>query len=79
MTATLERRPLTDRQREVYDWIVAYIEAHGYSPTIRQIKEAFGWHTPNAVMCHLHPLRKKGWVIWQDGESRTLRPIGGDA
>ena len=40
MTATLERRPLTDRQREVYDWIVAYIDANGYSPTIRQMMEA---------------------------------------
>jgi hypothetical protein len=40
---------------------------------------AFGWSTPNATMCHLLPLRKKGYVDWMDRSPRTLRPLKGGA
>ena len=80
MTATTtERQPLTPRQQDVLDWISGFIDVHGYSPTVREIQHAYGWKTPNATMCHLHPLRRKGHVVWVDGCSRTLRVIGGDA
>lgn len=79
MTTTTERPPLTARQQDVLDWIVGYIDVRGYSPTIREIASHYGWKTPNAVACHLKPLRKKGYITWQDGCSRTLRVIGGDA
>jgi repressor LexA len=77
MTTTLPTT-LTPRQQEVLLWISGYIDTHGYSPTIRQIGHAFGW-TTNGVVCHLRPMRKKGYVSWVDGEARTLRVIGGDA
>lgn len=72
-----ERQPITDRQREVYDWLVAYCETKGYSPTIREMCKAFGFNSPNGALCHLHPLRKRGWISWQENTSRTIRPIGG--
>lgn len=78
MTTATERQPLTPRQQEVVDWISGYIDVHGFSPTIRQIAAGFGW-TVNGVMCHLRPIRKKGYVSWMDGEARTIRVIGGDA
>jgi repressor LexA len=67
----------TDRQRAVYDWVVDYCESHGYSPSIRELMAAFGFKSPNGAMCHLHPLRKKGWVTWSNRHCRTIRPIGG--
>ena len=79
MTSTTERQPLTPRKRDIVAWITGYIDTHGYSPTVREIQHAYGWSTPNSVMCHLTPLRKKGYVTWVDGCSRTLRVIGGDA
>ncbi len=79
MTTTEAPRPITLRQREVYDWIFAFIEERGYSPTTREIMLAFGWSTPNATMCHLLPLRKKGYVDWMDRSPRTLRPLKGGA
>ena len=79
MTTATDRQPLTPRQQDVLDWISGYIDVHGYSPTVREIQHAYGWKTPNAAKCHLEPMRKKGYVIWQDGCSRTLRVIGGDA
>jgi repressor LexA len=79
-TATIEKDPpgdITDRQRAVYEWVVDYCEAHGYSPSIRELMAAFGFNSPNGAMAHLHPLRKKGYVTWNDRHSRTIRPIGG--
>ena len=69
--------PLTDRQREVYDWIVDYCETYGYSPTVRELVKAFGFGSPNSALCHLKPLAKKGWIRWTPHRSRTIRPIGG--
>lgn len=74
---TVETPPITDRQRAVYDWVVEYCETRGYSPTIRELCDAFGIKSPNGVMAHLHPLRKKGWLTWIDNRCRTIRPIGG--
>jgi repressor LexA len=79
MSTTSERQPLTPRQQDVLTWISGFIDTRGYSPTVREIQHAYGWKTPAATMCHLIPMRKKGYVEWQDGCPRTLRVIGGDA
>jgi SOS-response transcriptional repressor LexA len=74
MTVIAEPQPLTKKQTDIYAWIVAYIESHGYSPTVREICKAFKFASPQGAHCHLRPLRKKGWVTWTDGASRTIRP-----
>ena len=79
MTEAVGRQPLTARQQDVLNWIAGFIDTRGYSPTVREIQHAYGWKTPAATTCHLVPMRKKGYVTWQDGCSRTIRVIGGDA
>jgi len=79
MTTETERQPITARQQDVLDWIDGYINTHGFSPTLQEIQHAYGWRTKNAVMCHLRPLRRKGYIDWLDGKSRTIRVVGGDA
>lgn len=74
---TVETPPITDRQRAVYEWVVEYCETRGYSPTIRELGNAFGIKSPNGVMCHIKPLAKKGFLRWTPHRSRTIRPIGG--
>lgn len=69
--------PITDRQREVYDWIVDFCETRGYSPTLRELCRAFKFHSPNGAVCHVRPLARKGWISWQPNQPRTIRPIGG--
>lgn len=75
MTTTTPIRPITDRQREIYRWIVTYIAERGYSPTVRELCLAFNFGSVNGAMCHLHPLRKKGYLTWADGHARTMRPL----
>lgn len=69
--------PITARQREVYDWIVEFVEARGYSPTVRELCKAFGFASPTGAVCHLKPLQERGWISWVPHHSRTIRPIGG--
>lgn len=77
MTAAQELKPLTPRQREILVWLAKYIADHGYSPTVRELCQAFNFGSPNGAVCHLEPLRKKGWLTWQDGRSRTIRVVEG--
>lgn len=76
---TTEPPPITDRQREVLDFVRTFRDQKGYCCTIREIMDAFGIKSPQGVTCHLHPLRSKGYVAWEDGQARTLRPLEVDA
>ena len=78
MTTPKERQPLTPRQTEVLEWVAGYIDTHEYPPTLREIASHFRW-TFGGAKCHLDAIRRKGRIDWQDGCSRTLRVIGGDA
>jgi len=63
---------MTKRQREVLEFIDNYSKDHGFQPTIRELADGLGISTTNGVACHLKPLRKRGFVNWVDGQSRTL-------
>jgi SOS-response transcriptional repressor LexA len=77
MATAIERKPLTEKQQAVFDWISDFIAQHGYSPTFRQIASAFGCATTNAFsQCTL--IRKKGWITWDEKVNRTLRVTGGE-
>ena len=44
---------LTGRQQEIWDFLVDYVDAHGYPPTVREIGEAVGLASPSTVHAHL--------------------------
>lgn len=50
---------LTDRQREVLEYVRAFVRTHGYSPTFQQIGDEFGYTAPNAQF-HCKALLRKG-------------------
>ncbi len=56
------KRELTDRQREIYEFIVRGIQQNGYPPTIREMMEAFGIASTNGVRTTLAALEKKGYI-----------------
>src|SRR5919199_1807011 len=64
---------LTDRQREIYDFIREKIETRGYGPTVREIGLAFGIKSPNGVMCHLKALEKKGLIQREEFSARAIQ------
>jgi repressor LexA len=66
---------LTDRQREVLDFITDSIRKRGYPPTLREIGSHFGIKSTNGVNDHLRALEKKGFLHREDLKSRALRPL----
>src|SRR5436190_24206805 len=71
-----DRALLTDRQKEVLEFIQESIVGRGYPPTLREIGERLGIRSTNGVNDHLKALEKKGYLAREDLKSRALRPIG---
>src|SRR6202049_2647293 len=66
---------LTDRQREIYEFIRERIERRGYPPTVREIGDGFGIKSPNGVMCHLNALVKKGLILRAEQSARAIQLV----
>src|SRR5438094_10369474 len=64
---------LTERQREIYDFIRNKIEGRGYGPTVREIGLGFNIKSPNGVMCHLKALEKKGLIKREGFSARAIQ------
>ena len=49
---------LTGRQQEIWDFLVDYVDRHGYPPTVREIGEQVGLASPSTVHAHLANLER---------------------
>lgn len=67
---------LTQRQKQILDFISASIVERGFPPTLREIGEHFGIRSTNGVNDHLKALEKKGHLKREDLKSRAMRPVG---
>ncbi len=67
--------PLTPAQKELYDWLVQYINQNHYSPSIREMMRAMGLRSPAPIQGRLERLRDKGYVTWIEGVARTIKPL----
>lgn len=68
----MAKSELTDRQRQVFEFIESLIVERGHSPTIREIGQRFGISSTNGVRTHLTALIKKGYLKKVDNISRGL-------
>ena len=64
---------LTDKERQILDYISDTIETEGYSPSVRDISQALGIRSTSTVHLYLHKLEEKGYIIKEQGKSRTIR------
>jgi repressor LexA len=65
--------PLTWRQNSVLDALKAYIDAHGYSPSLRDLCNITGL-SQGTVHTSLNALDRRGLVTWEPSHARTVRP-----
>jgi len=65
--------PLTKVQKELYDWLVEYIETAHHAPSIRQMMRAMNLRSSAPVQSRLEYLRKKGYLEWTEGQARSIR------
>ena len=71
--APAEPPQLTARQRQILDWIRAYLETAGMPPTRAEIASGLGFSTPSSAEDHLQALARKGAIEMLPGASRGLR------
>jgi repressor LexA len=67
---------LTRRQREIYDFVCAFIAQHGYSPSLEEIGARFGLSSVATVHKHVNQLVAKGWLRKSWNRARSLEPAG---
>jgi repressor LexA len=70
---------LTQRQREVFDFIRGYARDHGYPPAVRDIGRALGLASPSTVHAHLAKLERAGLVRRDPTKPRALELLAGAA
>jgi len=66
---------LTRRQREIYDFICEFVDAHGYSPSLEEIGEHFSLASVATVHKHVQHLVAKGFLRKAWNRSRSLEPV----
>jgi repressor LexA len=66
------KNEITDRQREIYEFIRATIAARGVPPSMREIGKEFGIRSTNGVEGHLAALERSGFITRQRGTSRGI-------
>jgi repressor LexA len=67
---------LTKRQQEIWDYLVEYVDAHGYPPTVREIGEQVGLASPSTVHAHLANLERAGLIKRDPTKPRALELSG---
>ena len=67
---------LTGRQQEIWDFLVDYVDGHGYPPTVREVGEAVGLASPSTVHAHLANLERAGLLRRDPTKPRALELVG---
>ncbi len=70
--------PLTRRQREILDFVDAFIGERGYAPSFEEIAAAFGYSSLATVHEHLSNLERKGYIRKSYNESRSIELLSED-
>ena len=69
---------ITDIERKILDYMVSYLRANTYQPSIREIGVRFGIKSTKTVSEHLQALAEKGFLERDPSRSRGVRILGVD-
>ena len=67
---------LTERQQEIWQYLVEYVDGHGYPPTVREIGDAVGLASPSTVHAHLANLERAGLLRRDPTKPRAIELVG---
>ena len=65
-------KELTTKQQQIYDYIIAFTDEHGYPPSVREIGEYVGLKSPSTVHFHLKGLQSAGLITQAAGKTRAI-------
>ena len=69
---------LNSLEQQILDYMVRYLRANTYQPSIREIGEEFGIRSTKTVSEHLRSLDEKGYLKRDPSRSRGIRILGVD-
>jgi repressor LexA len=64
---------LTERQRRILEFIGKARDERGYPPSVREIGDAVGLHSPSSVHAQLATLAQKGYLTKDPTKPRAIR------
>lgn len=70
-------RYLTERQKEILEYIQSFQQENGISPTHREICERFGYSSYGTVYKHLKLLQEKGYIRRDWNQKRGIELVRG--
>lgn len=65
-------KQISEKQQQIYDFILQYTDEHGYSPSVREIAAASSLKSTSTVHFHLRALEEAGLVAHSVGKTRSL-------
>lgn len=68
---------LYNKERQALEFIIQYIQRHGYAPTLIEIAEGIGVNAVSTVHEHLEKLIQKGFIKKSAGFERSIELIEG--
>ncbi|MCX6345492.1 MAG: transcriptional repressor LexA [Armatimonadetes bacterium] len=71
------QKELSQRQRQILQFIMQHTQAHGYPPTVREIGEAVDLSSSSSVHAHLCALEQSGHICRDAVLTRAIRVTGG--
>lgn len=66
---------LTDRQRQVLEYIRETVASRGYPPSVREIGDAVGLNSPSTVHSHLNSLVEAGAIRRDPAKPRAIMVV----
>ena len=61
-----------EKRSEIFDFLVRYIDSHGYGPSVREICDAVDLRSTATVHYHLRQLAEQGMIRIGDGKKRAI-------
>ena len=71
----VEKLRPTKKQFEILEFIQAFIDKHGYSPSYREIMAGLDYTSVSTVAAHINSLLKRGHLVKRDHSARSIEVV----
>ena len=65
-------KKLTEREKDIFDFICEYHNKNGFSPSIREIQKGIFVQSPNMIHNYLIRLMEKGYIVFTPCIARSI-------
>lgn len=72
------KTPLTQKQKEVLDFILLFTTKKGYGPSLKEVQEAMNFTSHSTAQFHVNQLVEKGFLKKSSGMARGFEPLKHD-